>query len=148
MNMCAAVTNNDLSLCEEVYGQSDIETIYFQALCGTYVAAAMRDPKICDNFEKTIPGFDACSFQSGQFEIDCTLYVAAVSGDKSLCAKSHSKTGCEFDADMKGGKLTIDECEHIDCLYDFAGRYQDKNACEKTGKKYWNQGLQRFGGYA
>jgi len=131
--VCAAVASKDIGKCSEMPATGVIEKADMQAVCGFFVAAATKDAGICDTIATIAPGFDPASFALGEYGADCCMYVAVASKDVALCDRTQSPTGCEHNVAVAEGAVPLDECDDIDCLFDYALRNHSTEACEKLG---------------
>lgn len=126
--MCAAVGNHNIKMCDDVKNSNANEQKYHQSMCKAWVAAANKDPKLCK------------SFQEGKelivTEFGCLDLVARASRDKKVCdmiSIQNGKNGCLYDVDVMLGKAGLSGCKDSACVYDYAWRNDDKSACEKFG---------------
>ena len=131
--VCAAVASEDVGKCSEIPATGVIEQADMQAVCGFFVAAATKDAGICARMGAIAPGFDPASFALGEYGADCYMYVAVASQDVALCDQTQSPAGCEHNVAVAEGTVPLDECDDIDCLFDYALRNHSSEACEKLG---------------
>lgn len=131
--VCAAVASKDIDKCSQMPAGGVIEKPDLQAVCGFFVAAATEDAGICERIGTIAPGFDSASFALGEYGADCYMYVAVASKDAALCDRTQSQAGCEHNVAVAGGAVPLDECNDIDCLFDYALRNDSTGACEKLG---------------
>jgi len=131
--VCAAVASEDVGKCSEMPATGVIEKADMQAICGFFVAAATDDAAICERIGTIAPGFDSASLALGEYGPDCYMYVAVASHDVTLCDQTQSPAGCEHNVAVAEGAVPLDECNDIDCLFDYALRNQSSEACEKLG---------------
>ena len=106
-----------------------------KAVCAFLVAAATRDAAICGRIPALAPGFDPASFALGDYGADCAMYVAVASQDVALCEKTKSPPACERNIAVAQGAVPLDQCDDIDCLFDYALRNRSAEACEKLGAR-------------
>ena len=131
--VCAAAASTDIGKCSQMPATEVIEKPDLQAVCGFFVAAATKDAGICERIETIAPGFDPASFALGEYGADCYMYVAVASQDVALCDRTQSQAGCEHNIAVAEGAVPLDECNDIDCLFDYALRNRSTEACEKLG---------------
>jgi hypothetical protein len=131
--VCAAVASKDIAMCSQMPDTGVIEKPDMQAVCGFFVAAATKDAGICERIGTIAPGFDPASFALGEYGADCYMYVAVASQDVALCDRTQSQAGCEHNVAVAEGAVPLDECNDIDCLFDYALRNHSTEACEKLG---------------
>jgi hypothetical protein len=131
--VCAAVTSKDIGKCSDMPATGVIEMADLQAVCGFFVAAATEDAGICERIGTIAPGFDPASFALGEYGGDCYMYVAVASRDVTLCNRTQSQAGCEHNVAVAEGAVPLDECNDMDCLFDYALRNHSSEACEKLG---------------
>jgi len=131
--VCAAVASKDIAMCSQMPDTGVIEKPDMQAVCGFFVAAATKDAGICARMGAIAPGFDPASFALGEYGADCYMYVAVASQDIALCDRTQSPAGCEHNVAVAEGAVPLDECNDIDCLFDYALRNHSTEACEKLG---------------
>jgi hypothetical protein len=129
--ICAAVASRDIAKCSQMPGTGVIEKADLQAVCGFFVAAATEDASICERIGTIAPGFDPASFALGEYGADCYMYVAVASKDAALCDRTQSQAGCEHNVAVAGGAVPLDECDDMDCLFDYALRNHSSEACDK-----------------
>ena len=67
----------------------------------------------------------------GEWGGDCYMYVAIGSQDAGLCDKTTSPGGCEQAVAIAKGAVSLDQCDSLDCLFDYALRNQSTDACDK-----------------
>jgi hypothetical protein len=128
--VCAAVASKDIDKCSEMPAGGVVEKADLQAVCGFFVAAT-EDAGICERIETIAPGFDPASFALGEYGADCYMYVAVASKDAALCDRTQSPTGCERNIAVAEGAVALDECDDMDCLFDYALRNHSSEACDK-----------------
>jgi len=131
--VCAAVAGKDISKCGQMPATGPVDKADMQAVCGFFVAAATGDTAICDDIRDVAPGFDPASFALGEYGADCYMYVAVASQNAALCAGAQSPAGCERNIAVAEGAVPLDQCDDIDCLFDYALRNNSSEACEKLG---------------
>jgi hypothetical protein len=129
--VCAAVASKDIDKCGEMPAGGAIEKADLQAVCGFFVAAATEDAGICERIGTIAPGFDPASFALGEYGADCYMYVAVASKDVALCDRTQSQAGCEHNVAVAEGAVPLDECDDMDCLFDYALRNDSSEACDK-----------------
>jgi hypothetical protein len=129
--VCAAVASEDIAKCSEMPATGAIEKADMQAVCGFFVATATEDASICERIGTIAPGFDPASFALGEYGADCYMYVAVASQDVALCDRTQSQAGCEHNIAVAEGAVPLDECNDIDCLFDYALRNHSSEACDK-----------------
>ena len=131
--VCAATASKDIAKCGQMPSTGVIEKADMQAVCAFFVAAATIDAAICDGIQSLAPGFDPASFALGEYGADCYMYVAVASQNAALCAGTQSPAGCERNIAVAEGAVPLDQCDDIDCLFDYALRNHSTEACEKLG---------------
>jgi hypothetical protein len=131
--VCAATASKDIAKCGQMPSTGPVEKVDMQAVCAFFVAAATIDAAICDDIQSVAPGFDPASFALGEYGADCYMYVAVASKNAALCAGTQSPAGCERNIAVAEGAVPLDECNDIDCLFDYALRNRSAEACEKLG---------------
>jgi len=131
--ICAAAASKDIAKCSEMPATGVIEKQDLQAVCAFFVAAATEDASICERIETIVPDFDPSFFALGENAADCYMYVAVASKDVALCDRTQSQAGCEHNIAVAEGAVPVDECNDIDCLFDYALRNRSTEACEKLG---------------
>jgi hypothetical protein len=129
--VCAAVASKDIAMCSQMPATGVIEKADLQAVCGFFVAAATEDTGICERIGSIAPGFDPSSFALGEYGADCYMYVAVASKDVALCDRTQSRAGCEHNIAIAEGAVPLDECNDMDCLFDYALRNHSSEACDK-----------------
>jgi hypothetical protein len=131
--VCAATASKDIAKCGQMPSTGPVEKVDMQAVCAFFVAAATIDTAICDDIQTVAPGFDSASFALGEYGADCYMYVAVASKNAALCAGTQSPAGCERNIAVAEGAVPLDDCNDIDCLFDYALRNRSSEACEKLG---------------
>jgi len=131
--VCAATASKDIAKCGQMPATGPVERVDMQAVCAFFVAAATIDAAICDDIQTLAPGFDPASFALGEYGADCYMYVAVASKNAALCAGTQSPPGCERNIAVAEGAVPLDQCDDIDCLFDYALRNRSTEACEKLG---------------
>jgi hypothetical protein len=131
--VCAATASKDIAKCGQMPATGPVDKADMQAVCGFFVAAATIDAAICDDIQSVAPGFDPASFALGEYGADCYMYVAVASKNAALCAGTQSPAGCERNIAVAEGAVPLDDCNDIDCLFDYALRNRSAEACEKLG---------------
>ncbi len=134
--VCAATAGKDISKCGQMPSATGpLAKADMQAVCGFFVAAATNNTAICDDIRDIAPGFDPASFALGEYGADCYMYVAVASKDVALCGQTQSPAACERNIAVADGAVPLDQCDDIDCLFDYALRNQSIEACEKLGAR-------------
>ena len=131
--ICAAAASKDIAMCSEMPATGVIEKQDLQAVCAFLVAAATEDASICERIGTIAPDFDPSFFALGEHAADCYMYVAVASKDVALCDRTQSQAGCEHNIAVAEGAVPLDQCNDIDCLFDYALRNHSTEACEKLG---------------
>jgi hypothetical protein len=131
--ICAAAASKDIAKCSEMPATGLIEKQDLQAVCAFFVAAATEDASICERIGTIAPDFDPSFFALGEHAADCYMYVAVASKDIALCDRTQSQAGCEHNIAVAEGAVPLDQCNDIDCLFDYALRNHSTEACEKLG---------------
>jgi hypothetical protein len=131
--VCAAAASKDIAKCSQMPATGVIEKPDLQAVCAFFVAAATKDASICDRIATIAPGFDPALFALGEYAADCYMYVAVASQDVALCDRTQSQAGCEHNIAVAEGAVPLDECDDMDCLFDYALRNHSSEACDKLG---------------
>ena len=131
--ICAAAASKDIAKCSEMPATGVIEKQDLQAVCAFLVAAATEDASICERIGTIAPDFDPSFFALGEHAADCYMYVAVASKDVALCDRTQSQAGCEHNIAVAEGAVPLDQCNDIDCLFDYALRNHSTEACEKLG---------------
>jgi len=131
--VCAATAGKDIAKCGQMPATGPVDKADMQAVCAFFVAAATIDTAICDDIQSVAPGFDPVSFALGEYGADCYMYVAVASKNAALCAGTQSPAGCERNIAVAEGAVPLDQCDDIDCLFDYALRNRSTEACEKLG---------------
>ena len=132
--VCAAVASKDIAKCGQMPpATGPLDRADMQAVCAFFAAAATIDTAICDDIQSVAPGFDPASFALGEYGPDCYMYVAVASKNAALCAGTQSPAGCERNIAVAEGAVPLDQCDDIDCLFDYALRNRSTEACEKLG---------------
>jgi hypothetical protein len=131
--VCAATASKDIAKCGQMPATGPVERVDMQAVCAFFVAAATINTAICDDIQSLAPGFDPASFALGEYGEDCYMYVAVASKNAALCAGTQSPAGCERNIAVAEGAVPLDQCDDIDCLFDYALRNRSTEACEKLG---------------
>jgi len=132
--VCAATASKDIAKCGQMPpATGPLDRADMQAVCAFFVAAATIDAAICDGIQSVAPGFDPASFALGEYGADCYMYVAVASQNAALCAGTQSPPGCERNVAVAEGAVPLDQCDDIDCLFDYALRNRSAEACEKLG---------------
>ena len=133
--VCAAVASQDVSKCSDMPVSAANGKAGWQALCDFYVAAATADTSICDDITALVPGYDPAIMDLGEWGGDCYMYVAIGSGNDGLCEKTTSAEGCLQAVAVAKGAVPLDQCDSLDCLFDYALRNQSSEACDKLVTK-------------
>jgi hypothetical protein len=129
--VCAAVASQDISKCSDMPVSAANGKAGWQALCDFYVSAATADTSICDDITALVPGYDPAIMDLGEWGSDCYMYVAIGSGNAGLCEKTTSLDGCRQAVAIARGEVPLDQCDSLDCLFDYALRNQSSEACDK-----------------